>query len=61
MLYLVLEHMAGGSLEARLSDERTLTEEEVCQIVMQLVDAMEYCHAGSIVHRDLKVGELHPA
>lgn len=54
-LYMVLEHLAGGTLEERISTDRNLSEEEVCQIVKSLVDAMEFCHSRSIVHRDLKV------
>ena len=53
---MVLENMAGGSLENRLSEEQCLSEEEVYSIVKSLVDAMEFCHSRSIVHRDLKVG-----
>lgn len=58
---MVLEHMAGGSLENRLSEERNLSEEEVYSIVKSLVDAMEFCHSRSIVHRDLKVRSIQSA
>lgn len=60
-LYMVLEHMAGGSLETRLVDDRFLPEEEVYSIVKSLVDAMEFCHSRSIVHRDLKVDQSDAA
>ena len=57
-LYMVLENMAGGNLEERIGEERNLSEEDVYNIVKSLVDAMEFCHSRSIVHRDLKV--VHP-
>lgn len=54
-LYMVLEHLAGGTLEERISTVGSLSEEDVYQIVNSLVDAMEFCHSKNIVHRDLKV------
>lgn len=58
-IYMVLELMRGGSLQARIISlrdaGRKLTESEIAQIVAPIVDAMEYCHCEKVVHRDLKV------
>lgn len=60
-LYMVLEHLAGGTLEERISTVGNLSEEDVYQIVNSLVDAMEFCHSKNIVHRDLKVVSIDAA
>lgn len=60
-LYMVLEHLAGGTLEERIGTEINFSEEDVFQIICALVDAMEFCHYKSIVHRDLKVGFVNEA
>lgn len=58
-IYMVLELMRGGSLQARIISlrdaGRKLSEGEIAQIIAPIVDAMEYCHCEKVVHRDLKV------
>ena len=65
-VYMVLEYMEGGPLRQRLVDlkpphegQKTLSEEEVHQIIATVADAMEYCHSIGIVHRDLKVAKTY--
>lgn len=61
-LYMIFEYMAGGTLRQRMYDlKEPLSEEETYQIISPIVDAMEYCHAEGIVHRDLKVATDKPA
>ncbi len=51
--YLVLEHVEGGSLKARLA-QGALPVREAAQLVLVLARAMEAAHAQGIIHRDLK-------
>ena len=51
--YLVLEHVEGGNLKAKLARE-PLSFVEAAQLVLVLARAMEAAHAQGIVHRDLK-------
>jgi WD40 repeat protein len=51
--YLVLEHVEGSCLKARLMD-RPLPFREAARLALVLARAMETAHAQGIVHRDLK-------
>jgi serine/threonine-protein kinase len=48
--YLVMEHVAGGSLRERLP----LSPTEVTRVLGELCSALAYAHAAGVVHRDLK-------
>jgi len=51
--YIIMRHMAGGSLADRLQkDELKLTE--IAHIVKRIADALDAAHARNIVHRDVK-------
>jgi serine/threonine protein kinase len=65
---IVLEYMCGGELfdiiikkvelnESR-ADPKPYSELEVAAIMVQLVSAVQHCHANGIVHRDLKPENL---
>jgi WD40 repeat protein len=51
--YLVLEHVEGGSLKARLAEE-PLPAREAARQLLVLARAMDVAHAQGIIHRDLK-------
>jgi serine/threonine-protein kinase len=52
--YLVLELVPGGSLQARLDQERRLPWREVAGIGALIARALETIHARGFVHRDVK-------
>ncbi len=54
VFYLVMELVAGRTLDDVLKAERTLRPERVVRIAIQICDALEGAHAISIIHRDLK-------
>ncbi len=45
----------GGELYDKIVDEGEYTENETKEIVIQIIDAVEYLHNNGIAHRDLKV------
>lgn len=56
--YLVMEHMAGGSLADALRSRGRLTEAEVAQLAGEILDALGALHARGFVHRDVKPANI---
>lgn len=52
--YLLMERVAGESLEARLEREGQLRPREAARLVAALCPAIEALHAAGVLHRDLK-------
>ncbi len=53
-VHLVLEHMAGGSLMQRLEGIGAFEEYEAARVTRCVLEALAYCHAHGIMHRDVK-------
>src|SRR5262249_17602878 len=53
-LYLVMELIAGRTLEDEIAARGRMEEGELGEILEQLAEALEPAHALGIVHRDLK-------
>lgn len=54
MLYIVMEHLTGRTLQEVLREHRRLAVEEVLSMTVQIADAVEAAHALGAIHRDLK-------
>ncbi|MBN1921328.1 MAG: SUMF1/EgtB/PvdO family nonheme iron enzyme [Anaerolineae bacterium] len=52
--YLVMEYLEGESLAQRIQREGRIPEAQTLTWARQLLDALAYCHAQGIVHRDIK-------
>jgi len=52
--FIVMEYLAGESLDARLERVGKLNIEETTRIITQVSRALSKAHAAGIVHRDLK-------
>jgi eukaryotic-like serine/threonine-protein kinase len=59
--YLVMELLAGRSLEAVLAERGRFAADEVDRIMQPLCDAVGAAHALGIVHRDLKPSNIFMA
>ncbi len=55
--YLVMEHLVGETLEARLAKE-ALPLEQTLEYAIQIADALDKAHRQGVVHRDLKPGNI---
>jgi serine/threonine-protein kinase len=51
--YIVMRHMAGGSLADRLHKEE-LKQTEIAHVFKRIADALDAAHARNIIHRDVK-------
>jgi serine/threonine protein kinase len=55
--FIVMERLDGTNLKTHMA-RRTLTLEEIIDIAVQVADALEIAHAKSIIHRDIKPGNI---
>jgi aurora kinase A len=51
---LMLEYCKRGSLQNVLDEWGTLSLEDAKRILLQIVDALSYCHSKGLIHRDIK-------
>jgi len=51
--YIVMRHMAGGSLADRLQKEE-LKQTEIAHVFKRIAEALDAAHARKIIHRDVK-------
>ena len=56
--YLVMRHMAGGSLADRIERDGALTLEQATPIVERIARALDAAHTRDIVHRDVKPSNI---
>ena len=55
--FLVMEHLVGETLEARLA-KGPLPLEQTLEYAIQIADALDKAHRQGVVHRDLKPGNI---
>lgn len=56
--FLVLEHLAGGSLRDLLDRGHRLTPSQALQIGLEAARALDHAHRRGLVHRDIKPANL---
>ena len=52
--YLVQEWIDGVTLTQKLDQEGTLSQEEVREILVSLLEVLQYVHSNHLIHRDVK-------
>jgi serine/threonine-protein kinase len=56
--YIVLEYVAGESLNRILAREKKLPLETALQLTEEIAEALDYAHAQGVIHRDIKPGNI---
>ncbi|MFF4354319.1 protein kinase [Streptomyces sp. NPDC001530] len=57
-LWIVMELVAGRSLERIVAEDGPLGPREAARIGLELVSALRQVHAGGVLHRDIKPGNV---
>ena len=58
LAYLVMPYLAQGSLKQILQKRRVLPILEALDLFMPVLDALQYSHDHSLIHRDIKPGNI---
>jgi class 3 adenylate cyclase/ABC-type oligopeptide transport system substrate-binding subunit/streptogramin lyase len=58
LLYLAMRYVEGGDLRSVLEREGRLDPDRALQILTPVADALDAAHAGGLVHRDVKPGNI---
>jgi eukaryotic-like serine/threonine-protein kinase len=56
--YIVLEYVAGESLNRILAREKKLPLAKALHLAEEIAEALDYAHAQGVVHRDIKPGNI---
>lgn len=57
-VYLILEFAPKGELYSELQRCGSFTEDRSATYIMELADALNYCHSMNVIHRDIKPENL---
>lgn len=57
-LIMIMELAKGGELMEYVAGKGKLEEKEARKILLQIVNAIQYCHSYGVVHRDLKLENI---
>jgi len=56
--FIAMELVSGGSLEARIKDEKSIPERELMPLAVGMVKGLRAAHHAGLVHRDIKPGNI---
>lgn len=58
-LWICMELCGGGALDSIYRNLRkSLTEDQICSIMFEAIEGLDYIHKNAIIHRDIKAGNL---
>ena len=56
--YIVMEYVEGQTLSERLKEHGVVSEEQLRQILLPLLEGLEEVHRSGLTHRDIKPGNI---
>ncbi len=57
-LYIVMEYVDGVTLQDYVIGDKTLTPNQVVDVIYQCAKGLDYVHRQGVIHRDLKPGNI---
>jgi serine/threonine protein kinase len=57
-VYILLELCDNNTMNELIRRRRRFSEEDARRYMVQMLEAVHYCHRNAIIHRDLKLGNL---
>ena len=57
-VFIVMEYVAGVSLDRMLANRAPLDPRQVLEILQQVAEALDYAHQAGVVHRDVKPANI---
>ena len=57
-LIMIMELAKGGELMEYVQKKGALPEKDARKILIQIINAIQYCHSHGVVHRDLKLENI---
>jgi serine/threonine protein kinase len=54
IVFLVMEYIEGETLSDHIRNKGELTDAEIMELFIQMLDVLEYVHSNKLVHRDIK-------
>jgi serine/threonine protein kinase len=57
-IHIVLEYINGEDLFSHLKHKGVYSEKDSSLVIMQVLEALKYCHSLNVIHRDLKPENL---
>jgi serine/threonine protein kinase len=56
--YMVMEYVEGIDLRSFLNTNRSLSIKQSCDIILYVLQALDFAHKNGVVHRDIKPGNI---
>lgn len=56
--FIAMEYVAGIDLRSFIKADGALTVRQSCEIILQVLAALEFAHGHGVVHRDIKPGNI---
>jgi serine/threonine-protein kinase len=54
LAYIVMEYIEGKELKDSFDSKKRLDLQTIFKLMLQLLDALDFAHAGGVIHRDIK-------
>lgn len=58
MNYMVMEFVDGATLQEYVTGKKTLTHNQIVEVIYQCAKGLDYIHRQGVIHRDLKPGNI---